>query len=332
MSSDPATAYRDASVLITGGLGFIGSTLAHRLVAAGADVTLVDAMLPECGGNRHNLVGIADRVSIHIADIRDRDAMRALVPGVDVIFNLAGTASHTASMADPFTDLDINCRGQIELLEACRAVNPGVKVVYAATRGQYGRAQTLPVDETHPLRPMDTNGIHKAAGEAYHLLYWDHYGLRTTSLRMTNTYGPRHLMKHHRQGVIGWFVRQVIDGAPIRVYGDGTQVRDTNFVDDVVEALCLAGSRDEADGETFNLGGIPVGLRDLAALLVEVAGQGSYELVPYPEASRGVEVGDYVADTSKIEQRLGWRPTVSLEDGLARTIDYYRREKAHYWP
>ncbi|MBI5487506.1 MAG: NAD-dependent epimerase/dehydratase family protein [Deltaproteobacteria bacterium] len=323
--------YAGASVLITGGLGFIGSNLAHRLVALGARVTLLDSMRPECGGNEHNVAGIREQVVVELGDVRDSERVSRLVRGMDVVFNLAGTASHTDSMADPYTDLDINCRGQIGVLEACRTHNPGVRVVFTGTRGQYGRAERLPVDERQPLVPADANGINKTAGEQYHLLYHRYYGLRTTSLRLSNTYGPRHQMKHARQGVICWFVRQVLDGRPIRVYGDGKQVRDTNYVDDVVEALCRAGASAEADGEVFNLGGAPVGLVDLAQAIIRLAGRGSFELCEYPAASRGVEVGDYVADTTKIEQRLGWKAAVSLDEGLRRTIEFYGKEKAHYW-
>ncbi|MBI5502299.1 MAG: NAD-dependent epimerase/dehydratase family protein [Deltaproteobacteria bacterium] len=323
--------YDGASVLVTGGLGFIGSNLAHRLVTLGARVTLLDSLRPECGGNEHNAAGIRDRIAVEIGDVRDHDRLDRLVRGMNVVFNLAGTASHTDSMADPYTDLDINCRAQIALLEACRNHNSDAKVVFTGTRGQYGRPERLPVDERHPLAPADANGINKSAGEQYHLLYHRYYGLRTTSLRLSNTYGPRHQMKHPRQGVICWFVRQVLDGRPIRVYGDGKQVRDTNYVDDVVEALCRAGASAEADGEVFNLGGTPVGLADLACTLIRIAGRGNYELAEYPAASRGVEVGDYVADTRKIEQRLGWKAAVPLEEGLRRTLEFYEKEKSHYW-
>jgi UDP-glucose 4-epimerase len=323
--------FRDRSVLITGGLGFIGSNLAHRLVAEGARVSLVDSLEPECGGNRFNVAELGDRVAVHVADVRDERRMSELVRGVEVVFNLAGTASHTDSMRDPFADLDINCRGQIVLLEACRRHNPAVKLVFTGTRGQYGRAESLPVDERHPLRPTDANGINKTAGEQYHLLYHRTYGLRAACLRLTNTYGPRHQMKHHRQGVICWFIRQALDGQPIRIYGDGTQVRDTNYVDDVVEAILLAGEHEAADGEVFNLGGSPIGLLELAQRIVGIVGRGRCELCAYPEGVQNVEVGDYVADTSKIAARLGWKPTVSLDDGLARTIAYYAKERTHYW-
>jgi UDP-glucose 4-epimerase len=324
--------YRDRRVLITGGLGFIGSNLAHRLVGMGAKLSVVDSLHPGCGGNTYNIEGICDRVEVHQGDIRDPDRMAELLRGIQVVFNLAGTLSHTESMADPFTDLDINCRGQIVLLEACRAVAPEAKLVFTGTRGQYGHAQRLPVDETHPLGAADANGINKTAGEAYHLLYHRHHGLRATSLRLSNTYGPRHQMKHPRQGVLGWFVRQVLEGKPIRVFGGGAQVRDASYVDDVVEALCLAGAREAADGEVFNLGGTPVSLLEFAQRLVALAGQGSWEAVPYPPGARGVEVGDFIADVSKARRVLGWWPTVGLDEGLQKTLDFYRREWSHYWP
>lgn len=324
-------AYAGRNVLITGGLGFIGSTLAHRLVGAGARVKLLDALLPGTGANLHNIEAIRDGVDVRVGDVREVRVLQEAIPGADVVFNLAGTLSHTDSMADPLTDLDINCRAQVGLLEVCRRENAAARIVYTGTRGQYGRPAYLPVDEKHPLRGADANGINKTAGEAYHLLYHEHYGLRTTSLRLSNTYGPRHQMQHPRQGVIGWFIRQALDGATIRVFGDGTQVRDATYVDDVVDALCRAGSSEAADGEVFNLGSAPIGLGELAEAIVRAAGRGRVELTPYPESSKRVEVGDYVADTSKIERLLGWRPAVTLEDGLERTVEFYRREKAHYW-
>lgn len=328
---DASAAYEGRSVLITGGLGFIGSTLAHRLVGAGARVSLLDAVLAGSGANHHNIAAIRGDVSVVVGDVRDTGTLATMISGVDVVFNLAGTLSHTDSMTDPLTDLDINCRAQVGLLETCRRLAPTARIVYAGTRGQYGRPRYLPVDEEHPLHATDANGINKTAGEAYHLLYHQHHGLQTTSLRMSNTYGPRHQMKHARQGVIGWFVRQALDDAAMRVFGDGRQMRDATYVDDVVDALCLAGASEAAVGEAFNLGSAPVPLVELARAIVRAAGRGRVELVPYPEASRQVEVGDYVADTSKIERLLGWRASVSLEDGLARTVEFYERERAHYW-
>jgi len=328
---DVDASYAGKRVLITGGLGFIGSTLAHRLVGAGARVTILDAMRPDSGGNPRNIEAIRDRVEVRIGDVRDRAALEETIPGVEVLFNLAGTLSHTDSLKDPWTDLDINARAQLGLLEVCRARNPAVRIVFAGTRAQYGRARYLPVDEEHPLRAADPNGIAKTAGEAYHFLYHAHYGLRTTSLRISNTYGPRHQMKHPRQGVFGWFIRQALDDAVLPVFGDGRQVRDAVYVDDVVDALCRAGASEAADGEAFNLGASPVSLVDFAEAVVRAAGRGRVELRPYSEASRQVEVGDYVADTSKIRRRLGWRPAVSLEEGLARTVAFYERERAYYW-
>ena len=323
--------YARKRVLITGGLGFIGSTLAHRLVAVDAEVVSLDALLADSGANPHNIESIRDRVTLRIGDVRDGEALADLVPNAQVIFNLAGALSHTGSMANPLEDLDINCRAQVGLLELCRHRNPDVRIVYAGTRGQYGRPQYLPVDERHPLNAADTNGINKTAGEAYHLLYHEHFGLKASSLRMSNTYGPRHQMRHHRQGVIGWFVRQAMEGGTIKVFGDGRQVRDATYVDDVVDALLLAGARDAAAGQAFNLGSAPIAIGELAEAIVKAAGRGRVELVPYPEASRRVEVGDYVADISKIQRLLGWSPATSLDDGLARTVAFYEQHKSNYW-
>ncbi|MDH4209537.1 MAG: NAD-dependent epimerase/dehydratase family protein, partial [Anaerolineae bacterium] len=243
--------YQDKKVMITGGLGFIGSNLAHRLVDYGADVLIVDSLIPDYGGNLFNVEGIRDRVRINVADVRDVSGMNYLVQGQDYIFNLAGQVSHVDSMSDPYTDLEINCRSQLSLLEACRRNNPAVKVIYASTRQIYGVPDYLPVDEKHLLHPTDVNGINKMAGEWYHILYSHVYGIRATSLRLTNTYGPRQLMKHSRQGFIGWFIRLAIDGQEISLYGDGRQVRDLNYVDDAVEAFLLAGAKDNVNGQVY---------------------------------------------------------------------------------
>jgi UDP-glucose 4-epimerase len=324
--------YYGLKVAVTGGLGFIGSNLARRLVDLGADVLLIDVLAPEYGGNLHNVEGIRERVRINVVDVRSEWSMRYLVRGQDLVFNLAGQVSHIDSMTDPRTDLEINCRAQLTLLEACRHENPGVKVVYASTRQIYGRPSYLPVDEEHLVRPTDVNGVNKAAGEQYHLLYNDVYGVRASALRLTNTYGPRMLMAHARQGFLPWFVRRALDGQEIRLYGDGTQRRDLTYVDDAVDAFLRAGAMEAADGEAFNLGGIrPYSLREIADAIVRLVGRGSVALVPFPQEKKAIDVGSVYSSYRKIERALGWRPRVDLEAGLERMIAYYRIHRGHYW-
>jgi UDP-glucose 4-epimerase len=322
--------YRDRRVLVTGALGFIGSNLCRTLADLGAKVLAVDSLLPDYGGNLFNLAGYEDRVRINIADVRGH-GMNYLVRDQDVLFNLAGQVSHIDSMTDPFTDLEINCRSQLWILEAVRANNPEVKIVYAGTRQVYGKPQRLPVDETHLLNPTDVNGINKISGELYHLVYHSVYGIRASSLRLTNTYGPRQLIRHNRQGFIGWFIRQAVLGETIQLFGDGTQKRDFDYVDDVVDAFLRAGAMDVADGEVFNLGGDePVSLLDLAQTLIEIAGHGAYVLSPFPPERKRIDIGDFYADTTKIRRALGWAPRVRLREGLERTIDYYRQHRDRY--
>lgn len=331
--ADPYAAfYAGRPVLITGGLGFIGSNLARTLVDVGARVTLVDSLIPDYGGNLFNIAGYEERLRVNIADVRDPYSMRALVRGQDVIFNLAGQVSHLDSMHDPFTDLEINARSQLSILEACRHENPGVKVVYAGTRQQYGKPQYLPLDESHLQHPTDVNGVNKLAGEWYHIVYFNAYGLRTSSLRLTNTYGPRQLMRHNRQGFIGWFVRTVVEGGTIQIYGDGRQLRDLCYVDDVVDAFLRVGAAEEANGQVYNLGGSePISLLDLAQTLVCIAGQGEVELVPWPEERKRIDIGDVYSSYRRIEAELGWTPRTSLETGLRHTLDYYRVHRDQYW-
>lgn len=317
-------------VLITGGLGFIGSNLARALVGLGARVSIVDSLVPEYGGNRRNLAGIAARVKVHVADVRDWPRLPDLVRGQDFLFNLAGQTSHMDSMTDPQTDLDINCRAQLAILEACRLHNPGIRIVFASTRQIYGRPDYLPVDERHPLRPVDVNGINKMAGEAFHLLYSRVHGIAATALRLTNTIGPRMRVKDARQTFVGVWVRRLVEGEPFEVWG-GEQLRDFTYVDDAVEAFLLAAAKPEAVGEVFNLGGPPrVTLQRLAELLVEINRGGAFVVREFPADRRRIDIGDYFADGRLISRRLGWKPRTDLRTALERTVAYYRRELRHY--
>jgi UDP-glucose 4-epimerase len=324
--------YRGKRVLITGGMGFIGSNLARGLVDLGADALILDSLSPDSGANPFNLSDIEDRVHFENADIRDAVVVDRLIRDRDLLFNLAAQTGHLQSMQDPLSDLETNCRGQIILLEACRKSNPGIKIVYASTRQIYGHALRLPVDEAHPLDPVDLNGIHKMAGEHYHLLYHRIHKLHAVILRMTNVYGPRMRVKDSRGNFLGWWIRQILDGQPLPVYGDGQQIRDLNYIDDTVEALLLAGEKSAAEGEIFNLGGEePVRLLDLARMVIEMNGGGESQLRLFPEERRRIEIGDYYADTTKIRAQLGWIPRTTLRDGLAKTLAYFRQNRAHYW-
>ena len=325
-----AKAFKGKRVLITGGLGFIGSNLARTLVTLGAKVTLVDSLIPEYGGNERNIRGLESKVRVNISDVRNRFSLPALLTGEDFLFNLAGQTSHMDSMTDPETDLDINCRAQLTLLEACRKHNPKLRVVFASTRQIYGRPDYLPVDEKHPLRPVDVNGINKLAGEEYHLLYSDVHGVPSTVLRLTNTIGPRMRVKDARQTFVGIWIRQLLEGRPIEVWGGG-QLRDFTYVDDAVEAFLIAAIHPSAVGRVFNLGGVGnISLRDLAALLVDVAGEGGFRVKIFPADRRNIDIGDYYSDGSLIAAELGWRPHTTIEQALKKTVAYYRKELRHY--
>ena len=323
--------FTNRRVMITGGLGFIGSNLARCLVKMGAKVLLVDSLIPEYGGNFFNIEDIKDMVRVNIADVRDEHSMLCLVRDQDYLFNLAGQTSHLDSMDDPFTDLEINCRSQLSILEACRKNNPDIKIVYASTRQIYGVPDYLPVDERHLLHPTDVNGINKMAGEWYHILYNNVYNIRACALRLTNTYGPRMRIKDARQTFLGWWIRQIIDEKELQIYGDGKQLRDLNYVDDVVEALLIAAESETANGCVYNLGSTDsICLRDLAETLVAINGSGSYRLITFPPERKAIDIGDYYADFGKIQKMLGWQPRVDLEEGLRNTLTYFRDHFAEY--
>lgn len=324
------TSFSEKHILITGGLGFIGSTLARRLADDGAHVTIIDSLIPAYGGSLFNVAGYENELRVNISDVRDPHSMRHLVQGQELLFNLAGQTSHLDSMKDPETDLEINCKSQLTILEACRKYNPGIKVIYASTRQIYGKPDCLPVKESHPVRPVDVNGINKMAGETYHMLYHQVYGIRTCALRMTNTYGPRMRVKDARQTFVGVWIRQVLEGNAFDVWG-GEQLRDFTYIDDAVDAFLLAATNDSANGRVFNLGGdAPVSLRQLAELLVDVNGGGCYGVKEFPKERKAIDIGDYYADYSYITDSLGWCPKVPLREGLAKTLQYYRHSLQHY--
>ena len=324
--------FANRNVLITGGLGFIGSNLAIRLVELGAEVTLLDSMLPLYGGNLFNIEPIKDRVRVNFSDIRDRHSMNYIIPGQDYIFHLAGQVSHVDSILDPFTDVDININGTLSVLEACRQFNPSAKIIFTGTRGQYGPSIKLPVDEDAPTNAKGIYAITNLAAEKIILMYHEVHKLPGVCLRITNTYGPRHHMKHDRYGVVNWFIRLALDDQVISIMGDGRILRDFLYVDDLVEVLLLTAASEQAYGQIFNAGtGIPTDFITLGETIVRLAGSGRCEFVPFSKERKQLEPGDYYTDIARIRTMLGWEPKVSLEEGLRRTIDYYRAYRDHYW-
>ena len=318
-------------VLISGGLGFIGSNLASRLVGDGAQVTIVDSMIPEYGGNMRNIHGISDKITVNFSDVRDPFSINQLISEQDYLFNLAGQTSHLDSMEEPFTDLDINAKAQLSILEACRKHNPDIRIIFASTRQIYGKPKYLPVDEKHPCHPVDVNGINKMAGEWYHILYHDVYGIPTSVLRLTNTYGPRMRIKDARQTFLGIWIRNLLEKKPIQVYGNGLQRRDYNYIDDVVDALLIAATRPEARGKIFNLGAPePLSLEDTARLMCKLSDGASYEKIPFPEERKAIDVGDFVCDYKAFQSTFDWDPKVNFQEGISKSIDYYRKNLDYY--
>lgn len=325
-----ASFYRGSKVLVTGGLGFIGSNLARRLVELGADVSVVDSLLPNTGGNCANLKDLENRLCIQIVDLRNAEKIASLIRGQTVVFNLAGTVSHLDSMTDPLSDMGANVHGQIVLLEACRRHIPEARIVFASTRQIYGRPISCPVDENHPISPVDVNGINKDAAESYHSLYHQVYGMQTVSLRLTNTFGPRMRVKDARQTFLGIWIRRVLEDEVFEVWG-GQQKRDLTYVDDAVDAFLVAAACSGAQGRVFNIGGCPpVTLTTLAESLVTIAGKGRFEIKVFPPERLRIDIGDYFANDQRFREITGWAPKVTLEDGLARTVAYFRNCLSDY--
>jgi UDP-glucose 4-epimerase len=325
-------AFRDKDVLITGGLGFIGSNLAIELVRLGAKVTIVDNMLPRQGGNLFNINDIVDKVTVNISDVRNELSMNHLVKGKDYIFHLAGQVNHVDSMRNPLQDLDINCRGTLVLLESLRQFNRDAKIIFAGTRGEYGSSVKLPVDEDHPTNPKGIYAVTNLTAEKMVLVYDDIYKIKGACLRITNSFGPRHQMEHDEYGVFNWFIRKAMDDEEIPVFGDGRILRDFLYVDDLVECFLKVAMTDGAYGEVFNIGtGIPVSFYDLAQKIVEITGTGKTKFTEFTQERKEVEPGDYYADISKIKNITGWEPHISLDDGINKTVEYYRKYKKEYW-
>ncbi|HWA98547.1 MAG TPA: NAD-dependent epimerase/dehydratase family protein [Pirellulales bacterium] len=326
-----ASRFYNRNVLITGGLGFIGSNLAARLVEFGAHVVLLDSLVPQFGGSFFNIAPIRDRVTVNVSDMRDPYSLEILVQQKDFIFHLAGQVSHGNSMRDPQLDLDVNCVSTMNLVQACHKHNSTARLLYSSTRQVYGRPLKLPVDEQHPTIPIDVNGINKLAAEYYHLLYHSTYGIRSTVLRMTNTYGPRQKLEGDRQGFCATFVRQALRGETIALYGGGKQLRDFNYVDDVVAAMLMAITTDECMGRVFNLGAErPHSLLDFVEALAEHC-RFDTRSVPFPADTKIIDIGDYYGDFTRFRQATGWRPRVDLKEGVARSLAFYRQHREAYW-
>lgn len=327
---DSATPLKGAKILITGGFGLIGSALARRLVAAGSHVRVLDNLDPDSGANRTNLEGLDGRFEAAIADIRDADAVRRALHGRDVLFNLAAQSSHLGSMQAPLADLDVNARAQLALLETVRAVNPALRIVYASTRQIYGKPDYLPVDERHPLRPVDVNGIDKLAGEGFHLLYHRVHGLRITALRLTNTYGPGMRIRDARQTFIGLWLRAALEGRAFELWGGG-QKRDFTYVEDAADAFLLAAATPATEGGAYNIGGeSALTLKEVAEALVTANGGGSFVVREFPPERKAIDIGDYWADDTTFRRATGWQSRVGIRAGLEKSLDFFRTRLANY--
>ena len=319
-------------VLITGGFGMIGSTIAGKLVRYGANVTIADSFIEPYGANSFNINDIKDSVRISITDIRDKESMKFLVRDKDIIFNLAGQVSHNDSIENPFLDADINYIGHLNVLECVRRYNKEAVILHAGSRLQFGRIQNNPVDESHPLRPKTPYALNKTAAENMYLFYNEVHQIPCVIFRIANPYGPRSQMKHSKYSMVNWFIKQAMEGKAITIFGDGEQVRDYMFVDDLADAFIFAAINQGCYGETYNVGsGVGTEFRDMVKTIIDVVGSGEIKNIPWPENYINVETGDYVTDIRKICSAINWKPKIDIETGVRLTYEYYKKHKLYYW-
>lgn len=324
--------YSAKQVLIAGGLGMIGSTIARKLVNAGAAVTIMDACVEPYGANLFNIQDVRDRVQLNISDIRDKESIKVLVREKDVIFNLAGQVSHNDSLGNPFLDVDINYIGHLNVLESLRKYNRDAIIVHAGSRLQFGRNEYIPVDEKHPLRPRTPYALNKTAAENSYMFYHEIYGIRCVLFRIANPYGPRSQMKHNKYSMINWFIRQVMEGNTLKIFGDGEQLRDYIYVDDLADAFISAAIEPACHGEIFNIGsGVGTKFKNMVDAVVAGVGNGAYEYVPWPADYINVETGDYITNIEKLCKTIDWKPKTVLTEGVRETHAFYQANRQHYW-
>lgn len=323
---------KNKKILVTGGLGFVGSNLAIKLASLGADVLIVDNMLPRQGGNLFNIEPVKDKVKVNISDIRNPTSMNHLVKGMDYIYHIAGQVNHVDSVKDPLNDLSINVEGTLVLMEALRMNNPSAHVIFTGTRGEYGTSLSLPVAENHAINPIGIYAITNFAAERIVLTYHNLHHIKSVCLRITNTFGPRHQMAHDEYGVFNWFIRKAMDNEVIPIFGDGRILRDYLYIDDLVDSLIAIALSDKAYGDVYNVGsGIPLSFIDLAEKIIKIAGSGKVDHTEFTTERKALEPGDYYADITRIKNVLGWQPVISLDDGIRKTIQFYKKYKEHYW-
>lgn len=323
---------KDKKVLITGGLGMIGSTIAEKLVGFGTDVTIVDSLIKPYGGNFFNIESIKDRIKVNVSDIRDKESLKILVKDVDIIFNLAAQVSHNDSLENPTLDADINYIGHLKVLEAIRNYNPKAKILYSGSRLQFGKIIKNPVNEDHPLHPLTPYALNKTAAENLYLYYQRAYNIPVVIFRIANPYGPRCQMQHSKYAIINWFIRNAMEDKEILIFGDGNQARDYIFVEDLADAFIKASIQDNTSGEVFNIGsGTGTKFKDMVETIVETIGKGKIKNVPWPSNYLNVETGDYITDITKIKKYIRWAPKFSLKEGVKQTVHYYKKFKENYW-
>jgi UDP-glucose 4-epimerase len=332
MALDNEKTYAAREVLITGGLGMIGSTIARKLVDRGANVTIMDSCVEPYGANLFNIQDIRDRIQLNISDIRDKESIKVLVRNKDIIFNLAGQVSHNDSMNNPFLDADINYIGHLNVLESLRRFNRDAVIVHAGSRLQFGRSEYIPVDEKHPLRPRAPYASNKTAAENSYLFYHDIHGISCVLFRIANPYGQRSQMKHNKYSMVNWFIRQAMEGNTIKIFGDGQQLRDYIYVDDLADAFIAAAANSQCHGEVFNIGsGVGTKFKDMVEIIISTVGRGASEHVPWPANYINVETGDYITDIGKLSKALDWKPKTDLSTGIRETYAFYQKYRQHYW-
>jgi len=323
--------YRNKIIVITGGLGFLGSSLAQKLVNYQAKIIIIDNLNPLYGGNYFNLNGIQNKVKIIIDDIRNEKVLIPIIKQCDMLYHFAAQVSYIDSLSMPYEDLELNARSTLQILEICRKYNSEAKIIFSSSRMVLGKIESDHISENSPTNPLSLYGIHKLTSEKYLIMYYKDFGIPFIIFRITNPYGPRQQIKHCKYSLVGWIIKQAMEGKTIKIFGDGKQLRDYIYIDDIVEAIYRCSTNDKATGEIINVAsGKSTEFQMMVKEVVNIVKNGNYEFVPWPDNYEKIETGDVIADISKLLSLANWKPKYNLKEGILKTYEYYKKYLMHY--